>query len=163
GELVIGKAQDGERTGEAEVARAFEVEAGLDQQSLHGSAHRFASHLERVGREMRIANRAAALKLDRACDRAVGIDAALSPASFETGVVEHLANNEPAGFLGAHLTGYRRQRGQKAGRQYKTTQHYPVLPVLRPYATNFSTFGPILGLTDYARLSSTNPERVYTT
>ena len=86
------------------------------------------------------------------------IDAALPARAFKAGVAEHLADDEPPRLVGAHLAGERRQRGQQADRQCETTQH-PRTPTDATDTTAHS--GRFLGLTNYARLSSTNPERVY--
>jgi len=39
----------------------------------------------------------------------------LAARAFETGVVEHLADDEAASFVRGHFAGHRRQRGQQAG------------------------------------------------
>ena len=126
GKIAGGEAQPRNRSAEAGVARALKVEARLERKATQGGANRPASDLQRVGRQLRVAHRARSLDLNGAGDRPVGIDAALPARAFETGVVEHLANDKLTGLVGSHLAGYcRRQRGQQAGRQYNTTQHSP--------------------------------------
>src|SRR5690348_16632900 len=122
-ELARGKAEAGHRTAEARLAGLLEVEAGLDRQAAQGRADRLALHPQRARRQVRVARRARALELDRADHRAVGIDAALAARAFEAGVVEHLADDEAARFLGGHLAGECRDGGQKAGYERYPTQH----------------------------------------
>src|SRR5262249_51564506 len=157
-ELAIGEAEPGNRSAEGVFAGAFKIEARLEQHPPQCRANGLAADLQRIGRQVCVAHGARALELNGASDRAVWIDTALSTRAFEAGVAEHLADDEPARLVGAHLAGQRRQRGQEAGSQCNATQH-SLTPTDATNTTAHS--GRILGLTDYARLSSTNPERVY--
>ena len=69
--------------------------------------------------------------------------AALAARAFEAGVVEYLADDEAAGFLGGHLAGDGRHRGQQADGNARlrtipalrlTPQLYkqPTAPIFRP-------------------------------
>jgi hypothetical protein len=161
GKFAGGEAQSRNRSAEAGVACALEVEARLERQATQGGANRPASDLQRVGRQLRVTHRPRPLELDGTGDRAVGINAALPARAFETGVVEHLANDKLTGLVGGHLAGYRRrQHGHHANRQYNTIQrNISRTPTdAKPY---YCSFSPVLDRTDYARLSSTNLERAY--
>src|SRR3990172_11654483 len=83
GEFAGGEAQPRDRTAERIAVDTIEIEARLERQPAHRSAHRFALHLERTGRHMRVAYLTGALELDGADHRTVGQDAALAARAFE--------------------------------------------------------------------------------
>src|SRR5262245_1311881 len=126
-EFAIGEAEARNRSAEGVFAGALKIEAWLEQHPAQCCANGLAADLQRIGRQVRVAYGPRALELNGAGDRAVGIGAALAARAFEAGVAEHLADDEPARLVGAHLAGHRRQRGQKARSQCNATQH-PLTP-----------------------------------
>src|SRR5262245_27526371 len=151
GEFAIHETETRDRAAETVVARALKVETGLEHHAAQCGANRRASELKRVGREMRIADSAGSLDLNRPGNRAIGIDAALPSSAFKARVAECLADDELASLIGAHLAGYRRYRGQQAGRQCNATQHSPYSRSRNSLLNIQSIF---LTLTDYTQLYS---------
>src|SRR4029078_1093523 len=98
-EVAIGKAEPRYRSAEAVRARTVQIEAGLHRQTPQRGANRLASDLQRVGRQVRMTHLACTLELDGAGHRPIGIHAAKSACALETGVVEHLPDDETAGFF----------------------------------------------------------------
>src|SRR3569832_1575312 len=156
-EFARGESETGNRAAEAHLAEFLEAEAGLHRQAAQACANRLALDPQSPRRQMRVAHRARALELDRADDRAVSIDPALAARAFDAGVVEHLADDEAARFLGSHLAGERRDGGHEAECERYATQHH------EHSETNATgtDCGSTLSLADYAGGSSPNPEHVY--
>src|SRR5262245_61562600 len=125
GELAIRKAQSRNRSTEAVLARALKAEAWLEHHAAQRGANGLASELQGIRRQICKAHGARSLNLNGAGNRAIGIDTALTARPFKAGVAEHLADDEAAGFIGAHLAGCRRQRRCQANHQCNATQHSP--------------------------------------
>src|ERR1700755_3521171 len=135
GEFAISEAEPRDRTAEAVIVDAHEVEARLDRQCAQRGADRLAFDLQGARRKVGVAHLAFALELDGTDDRAVGSDAARAARSFEAGVIEHLADDETAGFVRAHLAGHGRQGSKKAERYHHPTQHRQT-PLTPPTTTD---------------------------
>src|SRR5690349_24859546 len=76
--FAVRKAQSGDRAAGTVIARALQIKARLDRQPAQRGANGLAFHLQRVGRQMRIANLPSALELDRSDNRPVGINTTLA-------------------------------------------------------------------------------------
>src|SRR5215471_10745252 len=122
--FAISKAQSRDRSAEGGVACALEIKTGLKRQATNGGANRPASNLQRIGRQLRVVHRARPFKLNGAGYRTVKIYTTLPARAFETGVVEHFANDKLTGLIGGHFARYGRwQRRQQANCHNNATQH----------------------------------------
>src|SRR5690606_26810075 len=114
-EFASGEAEARDRAAERLLVDLDEIEARLERKAAQRRADGRALDLQRAGRQLRVAHLAAALKLDGAYHRTVGIDAALAARALETGVVEHLADDEATRFIRAHVARQRRHCRHQTG------------------------------------------------
>src|ERR1700742_4429677 len=98
GGFAISEAEPRDRTAEAVIVDAHEVEARLDRQAAQRGADRLAFDLQRARRKVGVAHLAFALELDGTDDRAVGSNAARAACAFEAGVNEQIADDKKASF-----------------------------------------------------------------